>query len=212
MSSMMPNLRALVRILERLFFDAGAIMISIAKPLSSSIEGRNLRLRLVESGDAAYLHRLRTDPAYNQYLSTVDGSIQDQQRWIEAYKDREALGGEFYFIIERRDGVPCGTVRLYEIADDRFTWGSWILDSNKLRNAALESALLSFGFGFHHLDLNVARIDVRADNYHAIAFYQRFGMTKIEQSTYEIEFEYTRPQYEEDKPVYLKVLENEASV
>ncbi|WP_417729619.1 GNAT family N-acetyltransferase [Roseovarius sp.] len=179
--------------------------------ISKPVEGPNLRLRLIDPDDSAYVCGLRTDPALNQYLSTVDGTVQDQRRWIETYKDREARGDEFYFIIERRDGLPCGTVRLYEITAEHFTWGSWVLDARKPRKAALESALLSFGFGFHYLELNVARIDVRADNDHAIAFYQRLGMTEIGQSTDEIEFEYTRAQYEADKPAYLKIIENEDS-
>lgn len=177
--------------------------------ISKLVEGPNLHLRLIDRDDAAYVCSLRTDPTLSQHLSAVDGTIQDQRRWIDTYKGREARGDEFYFIIERHDGVPCGTVRIYEISGESFTWGSWILDGNKLRKAALESAMMSFWFGFNHLELNLARIDVRADNHHAIAFYRRFGMAEIKQSNDEIKFEYTRAQFEKDWPAYLKLLENE---
>lgn len=180
-------------------------MQSISKP----VEGPNLHLRLIDRDDAAYVYSLRTDPTLSQHLSAVDGTVQDQRRWIDSYKGREARGEEFYFIIERHDGVPCGTVRIYEISGESFSWGSWILDGNKLRKAALESAMLSFRFGFKHLELNLARIDVRADNHHAIAFYRRFGMAEIRQSNDEINFEYTRAQFEKDWPAYLKLLEDE---
>lgn len=179
--------------------------------ISKPVEGLNLRLRLIDPDDAAYVCSLRTDPALSQYLSTVDGTVQDQRQWIVTYKDREARGEEFYFIIERRDGLPCGTVRLYEITAKCFTWGSWILDARKPRKAALESAMLSFGFGFRYLGLRLARIDVQAQNEHAIAFYRRFGMEEISESANQIEFRYSRNQFDADQLAYLKILKNEAN-
>lgn len=79
----------------------------------------------------------------------MPGTAEYQRRWIEAYKTCEAAGTEFYYIIELHDGTSCGTVRLYDIGTDIFTWGSWILDHNKPHKAALQSAVLSFGAGFH---------------------------------------------------------------
>jgi len=56
----------------------------------SRIDGIQLSLRLVLPDDAAYIHALRSNPAYNSHLSTVSGTVDDQRRWIEAYKSREA--------------------------------------------------------------------------------------------------------------------------
>ena len=139
------------------------------------VEGPNLTLRLIEPDDAAYVHDLRTNPLYNSHLSKVTGTTEDQRRWIETYKAREAVGQEFYYVIERKDGTRCGLVRLYDIAVESFTWGSWILDENKPPKAALESALLSFDHAFGHLELRTAHIDVRRGNAAAIAFYRRYG-------------------------------------
>jgi len=144
-----------------------------------SVEGERLRLRLVREDDAPYIHALRTDPGLNRHLSPVSGGVEGQRTWLARYKAREAAGEEAYYLIERRDnGRPCGTVRLYEIGADSFTWGSWILDANKPPKAALESAVLSFGVGFERLGKARALIDVRRDNDRAIAFYRRFGMTE----------------------------------
>ena len=74
---------------------------------------------------------LRTDPAYNAHLSPVTGTVRRSAGLDHAYKIREAAGEEIYYIIERRDGVPCGVVRLYDITADSFTWGSWILNADK---------------------------------------------------------------------------------
>ena len=83
--------------------------------MPSEMTGSRLRLRPVMPEDAAFIHGLRTDPAYNTHLSPVTGTVDDQRAWIEAYKVREAAGEEIYYVIERRDGVPCGVVRLYDI-------------------------------------------------------------------------------------------------
>lgn len=142
----------------------------------SRLEGRVCALRLIEPEDADYVYALRTDPRFNLHLSRVDGTVADQRAWIERYKLREARGSEYYYVIEGLDGTRCGLVRLYDIEADRFTWGSWILDENKPRKAALESALLSFGFGFETLGLETALVDVRLDNARARSIYEWLGM------------------------------------
>lgn len=177
------------------------------------VEGVRLRLRLVEPEDAGYIHGLRTNPAYNAHLSTVEGTVDDQRRWIEAYKAREAAGGEYYYVIERlSDGVRCGVVRLYGITGETFTWGSWILDSGKPPMAALESALLSFGVAFDRLDLHCGLVDVRRENTHAIAFYERFGMQPTGEDALNRYFLYTRGLFEADRAGYLAALGDNSRV
>lgn len=178
-------------------------------PALSRIDGIQLSLRLVQPEDAAYIYGLRTDPTYNCHLSAVTGTVEDQRDWIKDYKAREAVGSEYYFVIERKDGVRCGVVRLYDITDDQFTWGSWILDHNKPRKAALESALLSFGVGFNTLELDVANIDVRTKNTHAEAFYRRLGMTETYRTEQDIFFVYSRAQFEASKDIYIFLLKQE---
>lgn len=171
------------------------------------IDGPNLMLRLIHPADAAYVYGLRMDPVYSAHLSEMRGTIDDQRRWIAAYKTRETAGQEFYYIIARKDGQRCGTVRLYDIGSDSFTWGSWILDENKPPKAALESAVLSFGAGFQCLDVQEARVDVRRDNTHAEAFYRRFGMSETHRTEQDIFFTYLRPRFEADRNGYFAILE-----
>ncbi|MGV0908807.1 GNAT family N-acetyltransferase [Martelella sp. FOR1707] len=174
----------------------------------SRIDGIQLSIRLIQPDDAAYVHGLRMDPTYNTHLSATTGTAEDQRVWIEAYKEREAAGSEYYFVIERKDGVRCGLVRLYDITGAQFTWGSWILDHNKPRKAALESALLSFGVGFEMLKLDVANVDVRKQNTHAEAFYRRLGMTETHRTEQDIFFVYPRAQFDADKPKLMDILQS----
>lgn len=173
------------------------------------VEGPNLILRLIRPEDADYVHALRTDPAYNRHLSEVRGTAEDQRRWIEGYKAREAVLRELYYVIERKDGTRCGLVRLYDIGADSFTWGSWILDHNKTRKAALESAVLSFGVGFDGLGLSQALVDVRIGNAQALAIYQRLGMIELRRDDQDIYFTYPRVRFEADRAGYLAILEEE---
>ncbi|MFU8865526.1 MAG: GNAT family N-acetyltransferase [Rhodobacterales bacterium] len=173
------------------------------------ILGHYLMLRLIQPEDAGYVFGLRTDPTYNTHLSEVQGTAEDQRRWIASYKTREAAGQEFYHIIARKDGQPCGTVRLYDIGSDQFTWGSWILDASKPPKAALESAVLSFGFGFETLGRTEALIDVRHDNHRAAAFYRRFGMTETGQDDVNLYFTYTRSRFAIDRPMLWALLTEE---
>lgn len=172
-----------------------------------AVAGPNLVLRLITPADAEYVYGLRTDPAYNTHLSEVRGSVADQQRWIEAYKAREADLRELYYVIERRDGVRCGLVRLYDITADSFTWGSWILDSNKPFKAALESAVLIYVIGFEVFGIPKAVFEVRRANTHTISFHQRFNATQTHETELDIFFEFTSGQFAEDKPRYMAILE-----
>ena len=173
--------------------------------------GPRLRLRPVTSADAAFIHALRTDPAYNVHLSPVTGTVADQRDWIARYKTREAAGQEIYYIIERLEGTPCGTVRLYDITKNSLTWGSWILNADKPPKAALESAVLSFAAVFEELGLARADIDVRKDNERAIAFYRRFGMTRTGEDAENLYFTLSRSDFRRNRDAFMKILQDQAA-
>ena len=174
------------------------------------VEGPNLALRLIQQEDAGYVHRLRTDPTISLYLSSVQGSVEDQRIWIEAYKAREAEGKEFYYVIERKDGQRCGLVRLYDIGVESFTWGSLILDINKPRKAALESVYLVFLIAFDLLGLLRAEFDARRGNEKAIALYRRFGAAETHTDEQNIYFVYPRTRFQLDREGYLTLLKEAA--
>ncbi|MBM7309217.1 GNAT family N-acetyltransferase, partial [Citrobacter freundii] len=112
----------------------------------NKLEGRTIHFRLIEESDASFLYQLRMDETLNKYISKVDSSIEMQKEWIRNYKEREKEHIEYYFIIERNDtNEKIGTIRLYGITDDnRFCWGSWILNSRKTVTSAIESAYLIY--------------------------------------------------------------------
>lgn len=159
---------------------------------TAPLTGHTTRLRLVEEDDAEYIFGLRTDARYNRHLSAVSGSPATQRDWIRGYKTREAAGSEYYFVIERRDdGRRCGVVRVYDIRDGQFTWGSWILDGNKPAKAALDTALLIYRFGFDVLGLAKSVYDVRKQNENTLAFHDRFGGRRTGEDEENVYYEIT---------------------
>ena len=147
--------------------------------VTMSLDMKTIRLRLVEENDAEFILSLRLDEKYNKFLSSVSSEIEDQKKWIQQYKNEEKARKQFYFIIERIDNNnPCGTVRIYDLSQDSFSWGSWILNENKTKYAALESAFLVYKFGFDELGYKKSHFDVRKENIKVIGFHEKMGAKK----------------------------------
>lgn len=163
------------------------------------LKSKTIQIRLVEVSDAEFILNIRLDPKYNQFLSAVNPDIRLQKEWIRKYKTDEIEKTQFYFIIERGDGTPCGTVRLYDFRNDSFCWGSWILNENKTRYAALESAFLVYQFGFDELGFNQSHFDVRKGNEKVISFHKKMGAEKTGEDNLNEYFKITKAAVLESK-------------
>jgi RimJ/RimL family protein N-acetyltransferase len=143
------------------------------------INSKTIKMRYVEESDAEFILKLRLDERYNQFLSQVNADLDSQRNWIRTYKKDELNKKQFYFIIERLDGTPCGTVRVYDLIDNSFCWGSWILNEDKTRYSAIESALMVYDFGFNVLNYKKCHFDVMKENSKVISFHEKMGAKKI---------------------------------
>lgn len=143
------------------------------------LKSKTVKLRLVNDSDAPFILSLRLNETYNKFLSSVNNDIEKQRAWIKNYKKKESNNEEFYFIIETLDDVPCGTVRVYDINNDSFSWGSWILNESKTRTAAIESALLVYIFGFDIKGYSRCHFEVMKGNEKVISFHEKFNARKI---------------------------------
>ncbi|AVZ84742.1 GNAT family N-acetyltransferase [Acinetobacter sp. WCHA45] len=140
---------------------------------------KTIRLRFVEELDAEFILKLRLDSRYNKFLSNVSDDIQVQRDWIKKYKVDEGNKEQFYFIIERLDGVPCGTVRIYDLKEDSFCWGSWILNEDKTPYSAWECSYLIYKFGFEVLKCNKSHFNVMKGNEGVINFHKKMGAIEM---------------------------------
>lgn len=155
-----------------------------------------------------YIYSLRINPLYNRHLSPPPSSAERQGDWIDGYVQREARGEEFYFLIERQDGIPCGTVRLYDLRQNSFCWGSWILDENKTKFAAAESALLVYEVGFEKLGFAQSHFDVRVENTSVIRFHERMGAVRTEVLGEDQHMRLTRDALETAKPKIMRIIQS----
>lgn len=156
------------------------------------LKSKTISLRLVEPSDAEFILKLRLDQKYNSFISAVKNDVGSQRTWIINYKKDEAEKRQFYFIIERADGIPCGTVRLYDLRSDSFCWGSWILNEDKTRYSAIESALLVYQFGFDKLGFNKSHFEVMKENIKVVEFHKKFRAVVVGEDENNFYFEITK--------------------
>jgi RimJ/RimL family protein N-acetyltransferase len=176
---------------------------------ASELRLQTIRFRPVRPVDAGYILSLRIDPRYNQHLSAPPPSIEAQEAWISRYLEREEAGEEYYFVIEKLGGAPCGTVRLYDFRDGSFSWGSWILDNNKTRYAALESALLVYSVGFDYLEFPRSHFDVRLENTKVISFHRKMGAVIINSDELNVYMILEKQIFETNKPRLLSIVSSD---
>jgi RimJ/RimL family protein N-acetyltransferase len=142
---------------------------------------------------AEFIHGLRIDPEHSRHLSAVTGGPDAQRRYLERYLHAERAGAEYYFVIvSRKSGVPCGTVRVYDLRPGSFSWGSWILAPGRPRLAAVESALFVYDLGFGLLDFPASHFEVRKENTAVIQFHERLGARRVGEDDASLFFELRR--------------------
>jgi len=166
--------------------------------LAPTISGRSTSLRIVEIADAPFIVRLRSGPR-GARLSPLGTDVRRQEEWLRAYKQREARREELYFVIHHRHAGDVGTLRVHDVAQESFWWGSWIVREGAPTCAALESMYLVYELTFFAMDLRCARFVVRRDN-PKIAFHRRFGATIRVEDESRVFLELTRERYEAVRP------------
>ena len=170
------------------------------------LEGKNINLRTVEIEDAYFIYTMRQNQNKTKYLSKVTGTVDSQKEWIKNYKQREDEEKEFYFIIESKNKDKFGLVRIYDLKNDSFCWGSWLIKEDTPKTTAIESALQIYEFGFYKLGFEKSHFDVRKGNDKVIAFHQRFGAKIVSEDELDYFFNFEKSDYEIIKEKYKRYL------
>ena len=170
------------------------------------LEGKNINLRTVEIEDADFIYTMRQNRKKTKYLSKVTGTVDSQKEWIKNYKQREDEEEGFYFIIESKNKDKFGLVRIYDLKNDSFCWGSWLIKEDTPKTSAIESALQIYEFGFYKLGFEKSHFDVRKGNDKVIAFHQRFGAKIVSEDELDYFFNFEKSDYEIIKEKYKRYL------
>ncbi len=171
-----------------------------------NISGKTINLRTAEVADASFIYNLRQNVNKTQYLSKINGTVENQREWLYQYKKRENENKEFYFIIESKEGENLGLVRMYDFIDNSFCWGSWLIKEDAPKTTGIESALQIYEFAFYQRGFTQAHFEVQKDNNKVISFHKRFGAKVVNENKLEYFFTITKNDYETTKLKYKRYL------
>jgi RimJ/RimL family protein N-acetyltransferase len=159
------------------------------KLLKSVYQKYGITIRLVEESDAEFIVSLRTNEKLGRFLSQTGSSVEEQRKWIKAYKTREVAGEEYYFIAVGEEGNRYGTTRLYNLEADSFTTGSWLFAEKAPSGMAIKTDLIGRELAFEELGYDICRFDVRKDNKKVIRFHKSFNPRVIKENDLDIYYE-----------------------
>lgn len=167
------------------------------------VRGKSIFLREVSVDDAEFILCLRTDPEKSKHLSVTSNDIEEQKGFIKKYMESVT---DFYFIICDWNNKRLGTIRIYDIKNDSFCWGSWILSKDAPINASIESVLLIYDFAFFSLHYPKAHFDVRKENERVVDFHRRFGASIVDEDDVNYYFTYDGESYMSVREKYRRYL------
>jgi hypothetical protein len=176
------------------------------KLIKSVYQKYGITIRLVEEADAEFIVSLRTDEKLGRYLSHTRVSVDEQRKWIKAYKIREALGEEYYFIAIGEQGERYGTTRLYNLEVDSFTTGSWLFSESAPTGMAIKTDLIGRELAFEELGYEICKFDVRRENKKVIRFHQFFMPRMIMENDLDIFYELDKASFNKFRDKLINII------
>lgn len=152
-----------------------------------------VELRAVEVEDAASIVRIRNSGDGLRYLTPGAATVEEQQKWLQSYAERNKNNQEHYFVIRFGDATV-GTIRIYNIeaCDGKYEWGSWRIVDVKNPLVAVVSALIMYDFAFDYLRLTSASFVVAKDNMSVVAFHKNMGAKVVREESDQLYFLLTK--------------------
>ena len=155
-------------------------------------EGKRVNIRDIDEKDASFVLSLRIDEKKSQFLHKTENNLQKQIEYIRKYKD---LHHEWYFIIENKQGKALGTYRIYDLQDDSFCIGSWLMLDNCSPEEVLEGDFLVRNFGFEVTGFAKIHFDVRKDNKKVLRYHKLVGAKQVGETDLDYLFECGKDDY-----------------
>ncbi len=167
------------------------------------LQGEYVNLREVELSDAAFILMLRTNEKKSRFIHKTENNLDKQVEYSKRYK---TLDDEYYFIIERKNGQPVGTICLYDLHETRCTPGSWLASDEATPAEVLESDLLLKRFAFDYLGMQELYFDVRKRNKSVVKHHRNWGSEIVGENEVDYFFALDKGTYETNKAKFLKLL------
>lgn len=148
--------------------------------------GKYVNLREVEIDDAEFILSLRCNAKKSRFLNKTKNDLKSQIQYIRHY---QTLDDEYYFIIIDKNLTPLGTIRIYDMKQDSFVSGSWLMIDNASSEQILEGNYLMLHFAYKVLKYKKFCFDVRKENKKVINFHQAMGAKIINENDMDFFFE-----------------------
>lgn len=155
-------------------------------------KGKYVNLREIKEDDAEFVLSLRCDEKKSKFLHKTEYNIEKQIEYIKKYK---TLENEWYFIIENKLEKPIGTYRIYDLKEDSFCIGSWLMTEGATSLETLEGDYLSKTLAFLSTGFEKFHFDVRKENKKVLRFHKQMGAKIIGETDIDYLFECTKEDY-----------------
>ena len=171
------------------------------------IEGIGVNLRAVEESDAEFTYNLRQNKELTKYVHSVDGTVEDQRNWILNQRKRD---GDYFFIVEDKEGNPLGTVGYYDLIGKNGEMGRMVINGTFSQNC--DAILQLRRFAFEIIGADYVRCTAVNGNKPVLAQLKRLGAVQTdsfidEKDGFEIlVFRVSRDAYEDKKEKNLKLV------
>ncbi|NML69387.1 GNAT family N-acetyltransferase [Chryseobacterium sp. RP-3-3] len=138
------------------------------------IEYKGIKLRFVETDDAAFIVSIRNNEKKSRFISKTSPDVNAQKEWILSYKEREQQKKEFYFIAFDENNEEYATYRVYKIDSGLPEIGSWVSKpeySNIKNSIKVDIAVKNYvlnELGFDTLQFEVRKQNTSVNSYHKL--------------------------------------------
>ena len=154
--------------------------------------GLYVNLRCVELDDADFILSLRCNEEKSKFLHKTEYNIEKQKEYIQNCLNSKE---QYYFISEDKSGNRIGTIRIYNITDETFTGGSWLMVDGCSPEQVIETEFLMKDFGFNVLNKPRCVFDVRKENKKVARYHKLSGARIVGETDLDYLFECTKEDY-----------------
>lgn len=124
--------------------------------------------------DAEFIVWLRNLEHAKGRLGDSAKDVASQEAWLKEYFRR---AGDYYFVIETRNGTPVGAYGIYNVVGKSAESGRWVIRPEV--PAAIPSAVLAFDLAFGELGMNELRVKTVSTNQPVLSLNKKFGFRQI---------------------------------
>ena len=140
--------------------------------MKKQFKGKNTILRPVTEEDAAAIIEMRNNPSINRFLSSSKPlTLEDQLNWLR--KNLQATD-QHYFMILNLDGLPVGTISIYNIKNGSGEFGRYVCTQTV---QAVESERMILQIAFDEFGLKYLYCRTAESNEAVWRQHHRFGFT-----------------------------------